>query len=159
MRKSIFVVLLPLFLLSCGGGGNSILPPGGHDLSGLEGIWDISCAFQGSVSGPGGTFPISEDFSGFCTITRTSVKNDNGEVITSSYNGTTLTLVDVVNVGGWDPTCGNIDVSGTFTFIIPIVPGGTNSNISGSGSMTGGSENCEGTVTGTIQVAGDFIKR
>ena len=162
MRKLILICLAATMLLTfgCGGGGgDSILPPGGRDLSGLEGIWDYSVVWQGSMTGPGGTVPINMTLSGFCTITPTSITDCDGTVTTWSYDGTTLTLVEASTVSEWDPTCGNIYLSGTITLIIPIVPGGTMSNISGSCPMTMWTEYCQGTATGTLHAAGNFIKR
>lgn len=160
MRKLIFIISLTLFLLSCGGGGgDSILPPADRDLSGLEGIWDYTIIGQGTITGPGGfSVPIAVGGSGFLTITQNTVTDDEGREHTWSYNGTTLTIAFVVNSVDWDSYCGNAYMSEMYRLTVPISPGATFGNISGTDKVTLTSENCP-VVTGTLQIEGNVSRR
>jgi len=77
MRNASLALLMGmmLFVLSCGGGSsdNATLPPAERDLSGLEGIWDYTAIYDGTMSGPGGSGPISFKESGYLEIDRTSL--------------------------------------------------------------------------------------
>lgn len=162
MKKLFFlVIVLAIFTIGCGGGGggDSILPPADRDLSGLEGIWDYTIIGEGTIYGPGGfSYPVVAGGSGSLTITQNTITDNDGRKITWSYNGTTLTVAFIVNSMGWDAYCGNVYISEMYKYTIPITPGATFGNISGTDKVTLTSENCP-VVTGTLQIEGNVTRR
>jgi len=162
MRNLVLALMagMMLFALSCGGGGGSpSLPPADRDLSGLVGIWDYTVIYDGTISGPGGSGPMTFDESGFFILTRTSVTDYDGDNIAWSYDGSMLTLLDADNVVVWDATCGNMLLSVTYQWRIPLSPQATFGNTTGSCKISITSQYCPGTATGTLAVTGNMTRR
>ena len=163
MKKFFFVLLLlVIFSVSCGGGGGGgngspLLPPGGRDLSGLEGNWYAEGTYELSYTLDGET----ETESGIEVldwyITKNAIKSYGTNDIWS-YNGTTLYILVTDDSLIIEPHCGKIKISGPIIFTIPVTPGATSAEASGTGNYTVTSTNC-GSGTGSDVCAGTLVKR
>jgi len=156
MRNLILAMLATLLIVlaGCGGGGSPATP----DLAGLEGTWDYNQVFSGDLSGPGGSIPVNDNYSGFFIIGRNSVVDEDGIHYVWSYNGTTLVLKDAYSDTDWDVDCGDEYFSGNMELRIPLSPSSTVGNMGGTAELTLLTEFC-GDYSGTVQITGNMTKR
>ena len=143
--------------LSCGGGGGDpTLPGGDRNLAGLEGDWVVTWSFSGSISGSGVTVTIADSGVSICTITTNTVVMD-GELVSWSYDGKTLTLQNNETDDFWDNDCGNMFMTSQEQLRVSLTPGSTYGNITGTGTLDCNSDYC-GTMSGSVNYSGNFSK-
>jgi hypothetical protein len=158
MKKLFFLVtVLAFFTIGCGGGGGSTTPSV-HDLTGLAGVWDYVMIVDGQITGPGGSVTLKETFTGYYIINTNSVIDDEGDPWVWSYNGSTLTIEYAGSGSFWDPDCGDIYATQKDKASIPLVPGATVGNVSGTIDVTFNTDLC-GELTGVLPITGTMTKR
>lgn len=159
MRKSIFIILLPLFLLGCGGGGGkSPVTPTTTGLASLAGTWHLQTIITGNLYGTGGVLPINESISVLWYITSNSITSEDGGSLVWSYDNTTLTVQNAVSTVDYDYNCGNVYLTGNMTLTIPLPNNATNGIVSGIINMSILSDYCDG-YSGQCQITGNFTKQ
>jgi hypothetical protein len=142
--------------LSCGGGGGPTLPSGDRNLAGLEGTWVFTWSFSGSLSGSGETVTLADSGVGVCTITTNTVVMD-GELVSWSYDGKTLTLQQNETLDFWDNDCGDMFLTVQAQLRISLTPGSNYGNVTGTATMDGNSDYC-GSVSGSVNYSGNFSR-
>lgn len=157
MRNIIFSLLAAAMLLSfsCGGGSTT---PTVYDLSGLEGTWDYVMIVDGQITGPGGSVEYKETFTGYYIITTTSVIDDEGDPWVWNYDGSSLKIEWAGTDSFWDSDCGDVLVSEKDKANIPLVPGATVGNVSGTIDLTFNTDYC-GEMNGVLPITGTMTKR
>lgn len=156
-RLLLLLAISILFVsISCGGGGDPTLPSGDRNLAGLEGDWIVTWSLSGTLSGSGETIPLADSGVDICTITTNTVIMD-GELLTWSYDGTTLTLQDNETEDFWDTDCGNMVMVTQEQMRVNLTPGSSYGNITGSGTLEATSDYC-GTMSGSVNYSGNFSK-
>lgn len=148
-------VILLLLLSSCGGSNTT---PSTMDLAGLEGTWDYLRIFQGSMTGPGRTYPVDDSSTGYYIISRNSVIDEQGFTYEWSFDGTLLILTCVIMDIIKTLDCGEATFTVTLNMKIPLSPGSTTGNIVGNCPVTMNTQLC-GEFLGTIDVTGHMTKR
>ena len=159
MRRMILLGLAGMMLLalSCGGGGGGTTP-GAKDLSGLEGTWDYNVVVDGTISGPGGSVPFKDTFSGYYIIGRNSIIDDYGDAMVWSYDGSTLSIQWAGSGTFWDADCGDVLVSMSLHKTVPVAPGATVANIGGTMNLSFTTEFC-GNMSGVLPMTGNMTRR
>ncbi|MCD6218185.1 hypothetical protein J7L05_10075 [bacterium] len=143
--------------ISCGGGGGApTLPSGDRNLAGLEGTWVYTYSGSGSLSGSGETIPVAGSGVYICTITTNTVVL-NGELVSWSYDGKTLTLQQNETLFSWTYDCGNIILTVQIQLRVSLTPGSTYGNTTGTGVVDANSDYC-GTMSGSVNYSGNFSK-
>jgi hypothetical protein len=156
LKYTIFPAIILIALLSgCGGGSDSVLPPGDRDLSGLEGTWTVNLSYSGTLSGPYGDEIISDSGVGTWVISQNDI--NSGFPLEWSYDGTTLNVHWQTTVQSNDPICGTVDTIVNAQLEIAITPSGTSAGIIGSGIVTKVRETCNDS-TGTISYTGTISR-
>lgn len=158
MKNLYFVIFVfALLTIGCGGGGGSTTPAV-HDLTGLTGVWDYVMIFDGQITGPGGSVPLKETYTGYYIINTNSVIDDDGDPWVWSYDGSTLKIEWAGTGTFWDSDCGDIYVTEKDKVNIPLAPGATVGNVSGTIDVTFNTEYC-GELTGVLPINGTLTKR
>ena len=152
MKRLMLLAILLIIATGCGGSGTS---PEVWDLTGLAGIWDFTANVQGKlVPDEGADIPISDNYTGFWTVTKTTVMDDDGETYSWTYDGVTLILKLSDTYTESDPDCGDMFFNENETYVIKVTPSQTVANINGTLVGTFTSQFCGGgtlsaTATGT----------
>ena len=158
--KRLFIVLTlgVIFLLtSCGGGSSGpTLPGGDRNLAGLEGSWIVTWSFSGTLNASGDSIVIADSGVDVCIITTNTVEMD-GELVTWSYDGKTLTIQENDIETFWDSDCGDMTLTAQSQMKVSLSQGSSYGNISGSAIVDGVSDFC-GTMDGSIDYSGNFSK-
>jgi hypothetical protein len=157
MRNLLLIGLAGLMLLavSCGGGGSAVTPT--HDLTGLEGIWDITLNIDGMMKTPEGDYEYHDTQSGNWIIDATHVKNGNGDNLVWAYDGNILVVSMNYSSSDYDFDCGDIMTTGTIKSIIHIQPGQTSSSVNGQMQLTISTDYC-GNGYANCSLTGNFSK-
>lgn len=149
------MIVLMAIISGCGGGSDSVLPPGDRDLSGLEGTWTVNLSYSGTLSSPFGDENISDSGVGTWVISKNEI--DSGFPLEWSYNGSTLNVHWQTTAQSNDPICGTVETTVDAQLAIAITPSGTSSGITGSGIVTRAREKCNDS-TGTISYTGTISR-
>lgn len=149
----ILATVLTALLSGCGGGSDSVLPPGDRDLSGLEGTWTVNLSYTGTLTSQYGNEDISDSGVGTWVISKNAI--NSGFPLDWSYDGTTLSIHWQTSVQSNDPVCGTEDTTVNAQLMIALAPTGNSASITGTGNVTKAREKCNDstgiiTYTGTI---------
>ena len=132
MKKLVILVLMGVLCFSYGcngGGGNKI------DLSGLKGTWDYSEHYVGIITYDDSSTDI-DDFTvddTFTIDTNTIIDNGTGDIVNWTYDGETLTMAfSWSKRNHTDPDCGDYLSSGNYSAVVPVKPGATSANYTGT---------------------------
>ncbi len=151
LRTRIFIIFLVLIILGCNGGGNKQ-----RDLSGLEGVWDMTLVKSGEIPWPSGPESWDGTFDVEVTIQQNSITLDSIPV-EWSYDGHTLLLT--INDSYKDSTpCGVGTIATTLSMTLPLSPTGTSASMSGSQSLYIETQNCD-PIHANIALSGSMTKR
>ncbi len=157
MKRILFTitVISLLAINSCGGGSTT---PTVFDLAGIAGLWNYTINAEGTLSGLGGSFPLSNTYTGSFSITSDSVIDD-GISCFWSYDGSTLILSEAVTEAiDWDPVFGNSTGTFNIDMIIPVIAGETVAGITGNMQMIYLTEYI-GEIAGVMQLTGNMAKQ